>query len=270
MKIVCFQALDVVLRFEVLSPELLSGCSFCQLPNWKTLPGPTAGMLIRLWREEDWLCYQIQDGLTVRLRRPLPFWRRLRSDCHLALAQVCQDYIFVHAGVVRFDDGGLLLLPGRSRAGKSTLTHRLTQQGYAYYSDEYALVRADGRVASFPRALSLRHGPSQRVFVSAQKLGWRGSLEPERVRLLLKTSYQNGANWEPEPMRSSEALTELIQNSVTASTQPSKTIANLRAMIQGAQSWRGLRGDSGQIVSWLQRQVASSTEFSSCSARPEA
>lgn len=252
MTVFCFQAYDVVLRFEVQSPELTPFCRFCELPNWETLPETSQALRFRLWTEDAWYCYQVQDAPPIRLRRRLAFSRRLRSDCHLALAAASQAYVFVHAGVVRFADGGLLILPGRSRAGKSTLTHLLTQRGYGYFSDEYALVQPDGKVESFPRPLSLRRGESQRLFVAAEQLGWQRSFQPERARIIVETTFQDGQSWNPEPMTRSALLVHLLANSVTASTQPSRTIASLHALIQGAEGWRSARGHCEQVLGWLQ------------------
>jgi len=47
----------------------------------------------------------------------------------------------IHAGVVA-DDAGCILLPGRPGSGKSTLTAALARSGYAYLSDEVALLES--------------------------------------------------------------------------------------------------------------------------------
>ena len=61
------------------------------------------------------------------------------------------DVAVVHGGVVAHD-GRAILLPGPTHAGKSTLVAELVRRGAPYFSDEYALIDADGRVHPYPRA----------------------------------------------------------------------------------------------------------------------
>jgi len=65
----------------------------------------------------------------------------LESDLRLHVAEGARSRVFVHAGVVGWR-GGAILLPGRSLAGKSTLVDALIRAGATYYSDEYAVLDA--------------------------------------------------------------------------------------------------------------------------------
>ncbi len=80
---------------------------------------------------------------------------RFGSDLQLYTAEMAPNRLFVHAGVVGWQ-GKAILLPGRSYSGKSTLVAALLQAGATYYSDEYALLDARGRVHPYPKPLSLR------------------------------------------------------------------------------------------------------------------
>src|ERR1700722_12844727 len=80
---------------------------------------------------------------------------RFEADLQLYTAEMASDRLFVHAGVVGWQ-GKAILLPGRSYSGKSTLVAALLQAGATYYSDEYALLDARGRVHPYPKPLSLR------------------------------------------------------------------------------------------------------------------
>src|SRR5262249_9105581 len=55
------------------------------------------------------------------------------------------DFAVVHSGVVAHG-GRAILLPGPTSTGKSTLVAELVRRGAAYFSDEYALLDAEGRV----------------------------------------------------------------------------------------------------------------------------
>ena len=70
----------------------------------------------------------------------------LESQIRIYMAVHAPDFIFVHAGVVAVD-GGLLLLPGLSFAGKTTLVAALVKAGAVYYSDEYAPIDAKERAS---------------------------------------------------------------------------------------------------------------------------
>jgi len=52
--------------------------------------------------------------------------------------------------------GRAILLPGRSYVGKSTLVMELVRAGAVYYSDEYAVLDARGRVHPFAQPVALR------------------------------------------------------------------------------------------------------------------
>lgn len=67
-----------------------------------------------------------------------------------------RELFYVHAGVVVVD-GEALILPGLSRAGKSTLVLALLQQGAGFLSDELLVFDpADQKLLPFPRAIKVR------------------------------------------------------------------------------------------------------------------
>src|SRR5215467_11335845 len=81
----------------------------------------------------------------------------LRSHLRHLVAEHATDRIFVHAAVVAWD-GKVIVLPGRSRSGKSTLARELIRAGAVYFSDEYAAFDDDGMVHPFAQPLMLRSG----------------------------------------------------------------------------------------------------------------
>src|SRR4051812_20838647 len=91
---------------------------------------------------------------------------RLRS--YIALH--APNHIFLHAGVVA-SAGRALLLPGRSFSGKTTLVTELMRAGATYYSDEFAVLDADGLVHPYPKPLSIRSGGYSQVEHTVDSLG---------------------------------------------------------------------------------------------------
>ena len=80
-------------------------------------------------------------------------WLQFRAQHYVAT--VAEHFVFVHAGVVAWQ-GKAILLPGKSFSGKSTLTMALVDAGATYYSDEYAVLNAQGLVHPFSRMPRLR------------------------------------------------------------------------------------------------------------------
>lgn len=80
------------------------------------------------------------------------------------LAAHTTDGVALHAGAVGWN-GRSILIPGQSGAGKSSLTAWFVDKGFAYLTDELAVLTADGAVAGLSRALMLKRASD--TFVSA-------------------------------------------------------------------------------------------------------
>lgn len=152
--------------------------------------------------------------------------------------------LFVHAGVVAWQ-GRAILMPGRSRAGKSTLVHALLRAGAEYYSDEFALLDTDGRVHPYPLPLSLRasgRAPSRRI--PAQALGAPVAQSAADVGLILATQYRPRARWRPQPLSKGETFLLLMENTVAARQPPARTMPILRQTVLRATALRSWRGEA--------------------------
>jgi hypothetical protein len=120
----------------------------------------------------------------------------LESHLHLYVGEHASNRVFLHAGVVGWR-GRALLLPGASRAGKSTLVAALLRAGASYYSDEYAVLDPHGLVHPFARPLSLRsaNGAAPRR-CGPEELGARAGQGPLPVGLVaggsMRPTLQDG------------------------------------------------------------------------------
>jgi hypothetical protein len=142
----------------------------------------------------------------------------------------------VHAGTL-FLGGRALLLPGATHTGKSSLVAELVRQGATYFSDEYALIDAEGRAHPYPRPLLLRNGNSEQAPTLPEELNAKVGSEPAPVGWVLSLEYQAGRTWCIQPVPQSLALMDLLRNTP-------HTLA-----------------DSPQIVTWFQNAVASALCF---------
>lgn len=194
----------------------------------------------RLWAEDD---------LLLETRDPVEFRDRLERELHFAAAASARDRVFIHAGVVRVGDE-IVLLPGRSRVGKSFLVAALLDAGAVYLSDEYAVVDRRGRIHPFPRDLRLR-GPEGPEVRSPEELGAEVATTPGPASRILVTHHRPGARWRPAELGRADALLELFANSVTARTRSSLVMSALRQVVEEAVAHRGVRGEARQIVEWL-------------------
>jgi hypothetical protein len=88
-------------------------------------------------------------------RDPTEAVRALNHELLQALMLRCRGHYFVHAAVVVWR-GGAFVLPGLSRAGKSTLALALVLEGARYLSDELLCFTRAGRAEPLPRALKIR------------------------------------------------------------------------------------------------------------------
>jgi hypothetical protein len=153
------------------------------------------------------------------------------SRARLNVESRAADLVFVQAGVVCFDRVALLL-PGVAGSGTSTLVRQLVDLGAVFYSDEYAVLEATGRVLPYPGET-------------------KGAAR--RVGFVLECRY-SGA-WDMNEGDPAQAWRTLLRFAVPGSAEPARVRATLRAGCEGAKSWQGTRGDAAEaaprILRWM-------------------
>ncbi|MBT5850009.1 MAG: hypothetical protein HOH36_06180 [Acidimicrobiaceae bacterium] len=179
---------------------------------------------------------------------------QLVDDLQLSIALHARNEVFVHAGVVAWN-GQAIVLPGRSRAGKSTLVEALVRAGATYCSDEYACVTADGAVAPFARPLHLRTESGRRV-IEPHTIG---SVADESFPpgLVLFTRYVRAATFEPEIVPPAVAALKIFDNTIVAEVQPDRASRAAAHLARTAIVMRSDRSDadraSEQILDLVDR-----------------
>ncbi len=173
---------------------------------------------------------------------------RLEADLRLYVAEWARTKLFVHAGVVAWQ-GLAIVLPGRSYSGKSTLVEALVRAGATYYSDEYAVFDARGRVRPYQVPLSLRGepgAPPQKLYVETPIRSRR--LKPLPVGLIAVATYKPSAHWRPRPLPPGQAVLSLLANTVAARRIPEKVLTRLAQVVQGTTVVRGSRGEADETA----------------------
>jgi len=161
----CFESYGVPVRIESNSREILEVAAATAraalLESTKSIDCITTEQTFSLPVLSDGTCRIIQNGETMVTAEPEPrFWKVFDSLVRILVAEFTKDRLFLHAGVVGWH-GKAIILPGNSFYGKTTFVAELVRNGAVYYSDEYAVLDADGLVHPFARPLSMRtHGKS--------------------------------------------------------------------------------------------------------------
>jgi hypothetical protein len=174
----------------------------------------------------------------------------LESQMRSYIALNAPDLIFVHAGVVAVGER-LLVIPGLSFSGKTTLVAALVRAGAVYYSDEYALLDEKGLVHAYPRPLSLRNHDRSRTNTHVGALGGVAGEEPLRISDILVTTYKPNAEWHPRRLTPGESVLALLSHTVAARSRPEQAMRHITHAVKGAVAFESERGESDEVASIL-------------------
>jgi hypothetical protein len=172
----------------------------------------------------------------------------------IELALRSPGYVFVHAGVVGWR-GGAIVVPGRSRTGKTTLVEALVRAGAEYYSDEFAILDARGYVHPYAVPLAIR-SPGGRTSITAEAIGGRTGTMPLPVSLIVLTEYHPAGRWRPRPVSPALGMLGLMDNTVAARQSPDRTMPTLRRVAEGAGIVRSRRGGAEAVIRTLLAETA--------------
>jgi hypothetical protein len=240
-------------------PEVLEQVRPLLPPGWKPAPAPVVDWLYSLRvggerRSPSVRSYHLLYAGSQRLARSMELhdlFEPLENHVQLLVAETARQRVFVHAGVVGWR-GQAIVIPGRSFTGKTTLVTSLVRAGATYYSDEYAVLDAQGRVYPYPRRLSIREAgdqPPRRC--TPEALGGRAGSRPLPVRLVVVTGYRPGARWRPRLLPPGHAALALLHNTVPAQRKPAAVLDALQQVVCQATTLKGVRGEAGPVAEAL-------------------
>lgn len=169
-------------------------------------------------------------------------------NVQMYVAEMARERIFVHAGAVAWGDQAILI-PGRSHSGKTSLTAAFVRAGATYYSDEYAVLDAQGLVHPFARPLQVRAGTDGRMTKQpVAALGGQVGERPLRVGLVLVTEYAAQGRWRPRRLSPGQGVLALLASTVPARREPALALAALQNAVSGATLLKGRRGEADELV----------------------
>jgi hypothetical protein len=253
---ISIRAFGVRIGVRVNDPEALGRLEGYFPPGWRLAASPTVDLLYSLvvggvGTRPGVRRFHLLYANASRLGRSLHLddvYEGFEHYLHLHVAELARRRLFVHAGVVGWK-GRAIVLPGRSRAGKSSLVAALVRAGATYYSDEYAVFDAQGRVHPYPRPLSLRHGDgTTRTRHPTAELGWHPGTKPLPVGLVAVTEYMADAPWRPRRLSPGHGALALLANTIAARLRPAQTLTTLQRVAGQARLIKGRRGEADVVA----------------------
>lgn len=182
------------------------------------------------------------------------------------LAVEHSELLCMHAGVVA-GQNGLVVLPGVSGLGKTTLVAALVQSGFGYVSDEaLAIDRAKLGVESFARPLALSaascdllgldfsatDSAGAEMLVRPSELGRISSIRASdvpatNVNEIVLAQRGPGAT-SLRPGRRGEAVVELLTRSFNSFRQPTDSFHAIVETVRNARVWRACYSDARELA----------------------
>jgi hypothetical protein len=190
------------------------------------------------------------DGVELaRTREPQELLDFLEADLRHHVAEHAPRRVFVHAGVVGFR-GRAIVIPGRSHSGKSTLVGELIRAGATYYSDEYAVLDARGRVHPFAKPISIREGIvfKRTTRRSVASFGGEAGRKPLPVGLVVLCRYRRGRRFRPCALSAGQGTLEMVAHTVSARRDPAAALQALRQVAESASIITTFRGDAEETA----------------------
>lgn len=184
----------------------------------------------------------------VRTRDVDELLERFEALSRAFVAEFAKNRVFVHAGVVAWR-GRTIVIPGRSMSGKTSLVAELVRNGATYYSDEYAVLDARGRVHPYVKPLSIReNGGWRQTDYTVEELGGVAGKKPLPVGCVVVTHYDEGVRWRPSRLTPGRSALALFSNTVSARRDPAAAFASFNHAVAGAIGFKGRRGEAEGVA----------------------
>jgi hypothetical protein len=166
------------------------------------------------------------------------------SRVRLTVAEYTKQRVFVHAGVVSWNNKAIVI-PGSTHSGKTTLVTELVKRGAKYYSDEYAVLDKKGILHPYAKPLSVReNGSVKQKEYAVEKFGGITGKKPLPIAMVVVTDYKEGARWRPSVLSPGKGALELLLHTVSARRQPEFALSTLNQVTSGALVLKSKRGEA--------------------------
>ena len=188
---------------------------------------------------ERWFDVDMQSAVSLQ---------RFESDFGLYVAESLPDYVAIHAALVSIGEH-IVIFPGKSHSGKSSLAHAAIHAGHWVLSDEYALISiTTGRVTGWPRPIRRREPDGSitripiphddREYVPTHVIDFTFSPETKQLEL--------------DDLAPSDVALSLLANAVCAQSRPEDCLRATAATARITRGGHGLRGDTSESLPALE------------------
>ncbi|MEZ5306964.1 MAG: hypothetical protein R2684_07455 [Pyrinomonadaceae bacterium] len=174
------------------------------------------------------------------------------TKIRVIVAENAENCVFVHAGALE-KNGGALLLPGNSFAGKTTLTVELLKRGFRYLSDEYGVIGPNGNVAAFAKPISLRDGGRTQIDRTPEELGFDVSVGASHVGAVIFLNYEPNTTFYAQKISKGSAILSLLEHALPIRSRPEFTLKTLSAIPSSATFLNGKRGDAREAADQIEK-----------------
>lgn len=172
----------------------------------------------------------------------------------VGVGESAPEHVFLHAGVVGWR-GKAIVMPADSFQGKSTLVTELVRAGADYYSDDFAILDAEGRVHPFARRISMRGtdkaGRMTLYDHSAEELGGRQGREAIPVGAIIFTRYSENGRWRPKLLSPGQGAMQALPFTLSLHTRPEFSLRVLNSAASRAIIASSLRGNAEKFARTL-------------------
>lgn len=180
---------------------------------------------------------------------------RFESDLGLRVAEKLDGYVAIHAALIIIG-ASVVIIPGASHTGKSTLSHAAIAAGNRVLSDEYALISTKtGLARGWTRPIRRRMpgGALIRTPIPQDSLEYQPThvidmrFDPASNNPLLLEEISGG-----------EAAFSLLRNTLCAQSRPEESLRAVASVSREVRGLRGLRSEAADALTALTSLVASS------------
>jgi hypothetical protein len=256
------ELLGVPVRIRCDADDLAARLAVCYASSRAREPRAGTALEARLEERADTYRVGVDGREPVAAGDPIEAVRLLNHELMHGVMLRAPQLFYVHAAVVRWRGRGILL-PGLSRAGKSTLALAFLEAGASYLSDELlAFDAARGVARAFPRALKIRDdcvayfptladrfvGTGEGRFLPFDALAPDVVVEETPVDLVLMPAWSAGGREELAPLSPGATLLELAASSLNFGTHRAGSIDHLGALVTGTRAYHLRWREPGSAV----------------------
>lgn len=255
---VALESFGVTVRIEASSRELLQEAirtaENALVGRMRVIGDAPADHVFGIVSDANGATYLFRNGEQISYDTGTSrFFKFFDSILRITVAEFAVGWVFIHAGVVAWQNKAIVL-PANSFRGKTTLVTELVKAGAEYYSDEYAVLDANGLVHPYARKLSIRHtenGEVKENSVDIKEFGGQAATTPAPVGLVVITEYEDGGIFEPERLSVGQGILEVIPHTIPRNFNAEFSLKVLNTALSDAIILRSRRGDASDVVSKL-------------------